>query len=673
MYKLLLALRYLRSRVIGWFAVLGVTLCVAMMVIPASVFSGFLDMVEDAAKGLYGDVVISAQTLSGLGRYDEFIALMVGGEFPLEAERWTRVDAGDGEAFEAKLTGGERWALRFGREDAPQQFTLPAGAELVADGKSFGRIAGELTTLPDGTGRFRPERAIDRRTIRPGEIGVRDVRVRLDGAVGEVSAATPFILTFGILRVPRTDYRQTVQIAGVRLPNSANVTDFEEGLVVQHNAERPDFSPSPEQMLRALERIGKNHARIEQMLGGGDLPAASEPEVMLRRLRNAEMFRSLAAERIRSAAADAGLIDRLAKRSTALREKLARLEQDRDADPAALEALETELEQVELDLARLQRDRFDPPGNRVILGLGIPGLAFKTPTGETVRVIMPGNKVMLSLLPLGRKMSMTELSPNTQTFTVVDDHTSGVWHIDKEIVYLPFETLQALNNMQARRLADGTRAGVDRASAIHVKVAGGWESEAKLRRVRDEIAALWEQFHRRYPDATKGFAPAAVQTWRQRQGAIIAQVESQRIIVLIMFGIISVVAIALILVISYMIVVQKTRDIGVLKAVGASSGGVAGIFLGYGAAIGLTGSILGTAIGYLFVRNINAIHDWVGQVTGRYFFTREQFMFESIPNEMDWSMAIGIVLASVVGGLAGTLLPALRAARMQPVEALRYE
>src|SRR4030042_1624834 len=75
MYKLFLCLRYLRSRVIAYFAVLGVALCVAMMLIVVSVMNGFLDRVEKAARGLFGDIVMQADdSTHGMGLYDEFIA-----------------------------------------------------------------------------------------------------------------------------------------------------------------------------------------------------------------------------------------------------------------------------------------------------------------------------------------------------------------------------------------------------------------------------------------------------------------------------------------------------------------------------------------------------------------------------------------------------------------------
>ena len=140
-----------------------------------------------------------------------------------------------------------------------------------------------------------------------------------------------------------------------------------------------------------------------------------------------------------------------------------------------------------------------------------------------------------------------------------------------------------------------------------------------------------------------------------------------------MFAIMSIVAIVLIFAIFYMIVYQKTKDIGVLKSLGASSIGVADIFLGYGATVGLVGAILGTAAGAFFVHNINPIHDWIGRVSGLVVWNREWFMFDQIPNEWEWSTAFLIVAASIAAGLIGALVPAILAARKQPVEALRYE
>ncbi|MCY2924634.1 MAG: FtsX-like permease family protein, partial [Planctomycetota bacterium] len=143
--------------------------------------------------------------------------------------------------------------------------------------------------------------------------------------------------------------------------------------------------------------------------------------------------------------------------------------------------------------------------------------------------------------------------------------------------------------------------------------------------------------------------------------------------VVIMFGVISLVAIVLIIVIFYMIVMQKTWDIGVLMSMGASRPGIAGIFLAYGAAVGLVGAVGGIALGWAFVRQINPISDFIADSFGFRVWDREFFMFRQIPNEVDPATVWWIAVSAVVAGLVGAMIPAIRAARMQPVEALRYE
>jgi lipoprotein-releasing system permease protein len=262
---------------------------------------------------------------------------------------------------------------------------------------------------------------------------------------------------------------------------------------------------------------------------------------------------------------------------------------------------------------------------------------------------------------------------STATFTVVDDCRTDVSSIDSEFVYLPFETLQRLNNMAGEFSADAPSRIVrpPRCSQIHIKVKDDFSRGRKLHETAGKIRRVWAEFHVRNPQASAG--KVSVETWRQRQVKVIGPIEKQRTLTVIMFGIISVVSVVLIFAIFYMIVVQKTRDIGVLKAVGASSGGVAWIFLTYGAAVGLIGAVLGTVGGYYFVRYINPIQDAIDKWFGFRVWSKEVFMFEKIPNQVDLTTAGLIVIGAVVAGVVGALIPAVRAARMQPVEALRYE
>ena len=561
MYKLTLCLKYLVKRALAYFAMVAVALCVFLMLVCVSVLTGFVDKIEVAAKGLFGDVVISSASLSGLGEYDALIAAI--------------------------------------KKDVP-----------------------------------------------------------------EVKDASPFILTFGILQLPGNDFRRTVQLAGIRLPERTRVSDFEKGLFVQAGVQNPTFDPPEPLVLRRLDEDNKRTFKILKRVAepppGGQL--TPDRQALAERLFNATGFQDQAIENIRNAKVTA--------------RRAAELQKQIDAADAAGEDSKRDL--LERQKVAVERTMILPPDRRAILGLGIAGLSFRTPKGEIIRVIGPGQQIMLSMIPLGRQFSYADITPVTRNFTVIDDCSTDVSSIDSEIVYIPFDTLQELCNMGAQRAAGDAGVIVEpaRCSQIHVKLkeAPGLSRADSLRRVSDvarQIDSVWAVFQKTHPDAAR--SSVAVETWRQRQSQLISSLENQRTLMVIILGIISSVAILLIFVILYVIVVQKTRDIGVLKAVGASNMGVAGIFLIYGAAIGMIGSIAGTIAGCAFVWNINPIADWIADVTGFSPWNRETFMFEKIPDQVDFATAVWIVCGAIIAGIFGALLPGVIAAMRQPVEALRYE
>jgi lipoprotein-releasing system permease protein len=133
------------------------------------------------------------------------------------------------------------------------------------------------------------------------------------------------------------------------------------------------------------------------------------------------------------------------------------------------------------------------------------------------------------------------------------------------------------------------------------------------------------------------------------------------------------VAVFLIFCILYMIVIEKTRDIGIIKSVGATSQGVAAIFLGYGLAIGLVGATLGFALAWLIVRYINEIHTWLGQSMGVVIWKPEVYAFDRIPSTMDPTTIVVVMAVAVLSSVIGAVVPAVRAASFNPVEALRFE
>jgi lipoprotein-releasing system permease protein len=110
-----------------------------------------------------------------------------------------------------------------------------------------------------------------------------------------------------------------------------------------------------------------------------------------------------------------------------------------------------------------------------------------------------------------------------------------------------------------------------------------------------------------------------------------------------------------------------------LKALGAPSAGVMSIFLGYGFSLGVVGSGVGMLLGLLFVRNINRIASALEWCTGREVFDPTVYYFQEIPTIVDpWTVAC-VVAGAVLIAVVASVLPAVRAARLHPVEALRYE
>ena len=122
-----------------------------------------------------------------------------------------------------------------------------------------------------------------------------------------------------------------------------------------------------------------------------------------------------------------------------------------------------------------------------------------------------------------------------------------------------------------------------------------------------------------------------------------------------------------------MIVVEKTRDIGILKALGASSSGVMSIFLGYGLSLGMVGSGVGVIAGLLFVHYINQIEGIITIITGHKVFDERIYYFKEIPTHVDPFTVCWVALGAITIAVVASILPARRAARLQPVQALRHE
>ena len=164
-----------------------------------------------------------------------------------------------------------------------------------------------------------------------------------------------------------------------------------------------------------------------------------------------------------------------------------------------------------------------------------------------------------------------------------------------------------------------------------------------------------------------------IDTWKDLQGPLLAAVQWETAILNILLFLIIGVAGFGIFATFFMIVVEKTKDIGVLKSLGAPSRSVMSIFVSYGFALGTVGAGVGMVLGIIFVWNINKIAVLIERITGQEVFDPTVYYFQEIPTIINPFTITWIVFGAMVIAVMASILPALRAARMHPVEALRYE
>ena len=255
------------------------------------------------------------------------------------------------------------------------------------------------------------------------------------------------------------------------------------------------------------------------------------------------------------------------------------------------------------------------------------------------------------------RMMFPNASDNTkvvnQKFTVVDLYESGMSEYDSTFAFVRLDQLQ-----EFRGMIDPS-SGMRSVTAIQLKLKPG----SDLNVARDDL-------RRRFPPDRYALN---IQTWRDMQGPLLAAVRLETTILNILLFLIIAVAGFGILATFFMIVVEKTRDIGTLKALGASSTGVMSIFLSYGVLLGIVGSVVGMVGGLVFIKYINNIAAIIEDITGQEVFDPTVYYFNSIPTIIDPWTIFWVVLGSIAIATMASVLPSLRAARMHPVRSLRFE
>ena len=403
------------------------------------------------------------------------------------------------------------------------------------------------------------------------------------------------------------------------------------------------------------------------------------------------------------------------------------------------------LEPVLEDGRTLRDNRSGKPG--IVLGVHV-SIANERQSDGTIRPIrrqrgdswwMPGYQVTLTAQPTAGGTMLTQ--PKSVIFPVVNEFFSGVYLIDESRVMIPLDVGQEMLHLDEGQIIDDQQLddlgmpkviGIDpaRATMVLVRAVDGVDATALRRQVETAYVAFQQELIDEgalVPPPSYISGGVSIKTWAEQQAKFIQPIEKERELMRTLFSLVYLVCAGLVLAIFWAIVYEKTRDIGILRSIGASRLGISWIFLRYGLVIGVGGAVFGLGLAYLIVRNINTIHGAMGDppteliyITGGLALTSllitivrslggrllpmvlgvlvtvtfalafvgvvmlkraggvviwdpSVYYFSRIPNEVDRQAAVITMIGAVLFSLIGAFLPAAQAADVDPVKALRYE
>jgi lipoprotein-releasing system permease protein len=253
--------------------------------------------------------------------------------------------------------------------------------------------------------------------------------------------------------------------------------------------------------------------------------------------------------------------------------------------------------------------------------------------GDTITLISPDGDVT----PLGT-------TPRMKGYPVTAIFEVGMSEYDSSIIYMPFSEAQLYFNMEGK------------AQTIEIYV----DNPDNVDALKPKVEAAAQR-------------PIFLTDWRQRNQTFFSALEVERNVMFMILTLIVLVAALNIISGLIMLVKDKGHDIAILRTMGASRGAILRIFLMTGAAIGVTGTIAGVGLGVVICLNIERIREFFSWILGTVLFNPELYFLSQLPAKMDFSETFSVVLMALGLSFIATVFPAWRAARLDPVEALRYE
>lgn len=234
--------------------------------------------------------------------------------------------------------------------------------------------------------------------------------------------------------------------------------------------------------------------------------------------------------------------------------------------------------------------------------------------------------------------------PVNRTFAVGLIFDVGMFEYDSGFVFMPLDTAQIFLQMP--------------------------QGVSSLEIITKDPAHIADS-RRRIQTAIEG--QAGVYDWRDMNGSFFTALQVERNVMFLILTMIILVAAFNIISSMIMLVKDKGRDIAIMRTMGATRGSMMRIFMMTGASIGIIGTAVGALAGTLFALNIESIRQWIQGLSGTDLFSEEIYFLSKLPAIVEWEEVIVIVGMAFVLSILATIYPAWRAARLDPVEALRYE
>jgi len=253
--------------------------------------------------------------------------------------------------------------------------------------------------------------------------------------------------------------------------------------------------------------------------------------------------------------------------------------------------------------------------------------------GDKVNVISP----MGNITPLG-------MMPRMKPFRVTGIFNTGMFEYDSTLAYVSID--------QAQRFFDLG----DTVTGIQLKVDDVYHTGELARSINRDLGGDYY-----------------ARDWMQMNKNILFALKTEKIVMFIILTLIVLVAAFGIASTLFMVVMEKTRDIAILKSMGATGTSIMKIFVLEGLIIGVIGTFAGVISGLLIALNLEPIIDVIQKVTGQNFFSKDIYYLDHFPSLVVQSDVVLISVTAVLISFLATLYPAWQASRMLPAEALRYE